>query len=378
MSVPPEFMEPNYPTGGPYPWSAGVPASATPAAEQRRETERRREASSRFARAAEAAGLPSPQDVDLEAMLRAAGVDTSEPAVQQFIAAMRNQDLDPAILQAYVAMLAEKYPAVPVTAYAQALELSGFTRPPIVAGVTTPSELQGVPAESVLTPGERFVQHPETGWLMFRNGVLVNPADGSVVFEPNSMAPGSPNWLQRVQETWSDEQVMSWKKRLAEFGYLTEEQAKTKGIDQAFLEGLQQYHIDRYRNFGKPVPRDLSGQAGGAGDFALTARDFQAQIRGDVREQFRRVFGNDPSDAELEEWTRFVTQTALRLQKRFERRGASPEAALSLAATEAEERFIERLETSPEATFLRESTEENTRLRDALAAAAAVGRSLGA
>jgi len=325
------------------------------------------------------AGLPEPESVDLEAMLREAGVDTSEPAVRQFIAAARDQDLDPAILQLYVAMLAERYPAVPVTAYAQARELSGFQAPPIVAGVTTPSELRGVPPEQVLTPGERFVQHPDTGWLLFRNGVLVNPADGSVFFEPNSMAPGSPNWLRRVQESWSDEQVATWKRRLAEFGYLTPEQAKTKGIDQAFLEGLRQYHLDRYRNFGKPIPRDLSGAGPGGvgGDFALTARDFQAQIRNDVREQFRRVFGNDPSAAELEEWTRFVTRTALRLQRRYERRGASPEQALSLASTEAEERFIARLEGSPEATFLRESADENTSLRDALAAAVAVGRSLG-
>ncbi len=365
------------------PFDPFLAAAAPPIVATRQETEaeaeaqRERERTSRFERAVRQLGLPEPVEVDIEQVMRQAGVDVDEPAVRQFIEALRGQDLDPAILQLYVAMLAEKYPAVPVTQYAQALELSGFSRPPIVAGVTTPSELRGVPAESVLTPGERFVQHPDTGWLMYRNGVLVNPADGTVIFEPNSMAPGSPNWLQRVQESWSDEQVASWKQRLYEFGYLTKEQAKTKGIDQAFLGALQDYHLDRYRNFGKPVPRDLSGQLGGTGsDFALTARDFQAQIRGDVREQFRRVFGTDPSDAELEDWTRFVTQTALRLQKRYQRRGASPEQALSLAATEAEERFIERFEASPEVQFLRESAEENTRLRDALAAAAAVGRSL--
>ena len=340
-------------------------------------TERERERS-RFQRAVQRAGLPEPESVDLELMLRQAGVDVDEPAVRQFIQAVRGQDLDPAILQLYVAMLAERYPAVPVTAYAEALELSGFNRPPIVAGVTTPSELRGMlPSWSVLTPTERFVQHPDTGWLMYRNGVLVNPADGSVVFEPNSMAPGSPNWILHVQESWSDEQVARWRQRLHEFGYLTKEQAKVKGIDQAFLDALRSYHVARYRNFGRAVPVDLAEPgAGAASDFALTARDFQAQIRGDVREQFRRVFGNDPSEAELEEWSRFVTQTALRLQKRFERRGASPETALSLAATEAEERFIGRLEGSPEAEFLRGSVEENTRLRDALQSAVIVSRSL--
>ncbi|HXF73103.1 MAG TPA: hypothetical protein VNO79_10895, partial [Actinomycetota bacterium] len=74
---------------------------------------------------------------------------------------------------------------------------------------------------------------------------------------------------------------------------------------------------------------------------------------------------------------RFVTRTSLQVQRRLMRRGVSEDRALSVATAEAEERFVERLETSPEATFLRESVEENTRLRDALAAAAAVGRSLG-
>lgn len=338
------------------------------------EEERRR----RFVEAAERAGLPAPAQIDIEVTFRQAGVDVDAPEVRQFIQAVQGQDLDPAILQLYAAMLAERYPAVPVTAYSQAWELSGFSGPGIVAGVTTPSELRGAPPSMVLAPGERFIQHPETGWLLYRNGVLVNPADGSVVFEPNSMAPGSPNWLNHVQQTWTDAQVARWKQRLAEFGYLTKEQAKTKGIDQAFLDALRAYHINRYRNFGRAVPQDLSvsGALGGEQEFDLTARDFQAQIRGDVREQFRRVFGNDPSDAELEAWTRFVTHTALRLQKRYERRGASPQTALSLAATEAEERFIERLETSPEATFLRESAEENTRLRDALTQAVIVSRSL--
>jgi hypothetical protein len=44
----------------------------------------------------------------------------------------------------------------------------------------------------------------------------------------------------------------------------------------------------------------------------------------------------------------------------------------------AEERFIEKLEQSPETTFPRQSEEENTRLRDALQQAAIVTNSLGA
>jgi len=71
-----------------------------------------------------------------------------------------------------------------------------------------------------------------------------------------------------------------------------------------------------------------------------------------------------------------VTRTSLEMQRRFMRRGVSEGQALSVATTEAEERAIERKETSPGAEFMRESFEENTRLRDALASAVVVTRSL--
>jgi hypothetical protein len=47
-----------------------------------------------------------------------------------------------------------------------------------------------------------------------------------------------------------------------------------------------------------------------------------------------------------------------------------------MAATEAQERFIEQLEGSPEATFLTESEEENTTLHDAMQQAVIVTNSL--
>ncbi|HWO71222.1 MAG TPA: hypothetical protein VNP94_10785 [Actinomycetota bacterium] len=313
-----------------------------------------------------------------EEVLEAAGIDVSHPVIRMMLDASPEEVLAGASDDAFLARLRAVAPSTPLTAYEDALEASGFgARPPIEAGVTTPSELRGVPPERVLTPGESYTVHPETGWVMYRNGVLYDPATGSVVFEPNSAAPGSPYpaWTEKVF-SWPEEKVREWKQRLRDFGYLTAEEAKGTEVDQAFLDGLRAYHIARYANFGRAIPLDASAAAGG-GAPSLTARDLQAQIRGAVREQFRRVFGNDPSDAELEEWTRFVTRTSLQVQRRLMRRGVSEDRALSVATAEAEERFVERLETSPEATFLRESVEENTRLRDALAAAAAVGRSLG-
>jgi len=145
------------------------------------------------------------------------------------------------------------------------------------------------------------------------------------------------------------------------------------------LTALQSYHVIRYQNFGKPIATDLAAVGGpGEDEFDLTARDFQAQIRNDVREQYRRVFGDDPSDAELSEWSQFVTNSAVRAQKRFERRGATPSSALSLAATEAEERLVSRIEGSAQAELLAEAnSDESTRLRDALSQAARVSAAFG-
>lgn len=347
------------------------------------------EEGSRFEHAVqEQGGLPSLAEIDIEQMFVAAGVDIDAPLVRIYIEkaaadvasaddeAERQQIL--AQVQLYLPLLAEQHPSMLVTDYARALEDSGFTGPLTIQGTTTPSELRGIAPSQVATGARSFSVQPETGWIQYANGVLVNPATGALVFDPASDAPGSPAWLQEVQSSWSPEKVAEWRARLVEFGDLSKEQGKVDGIDQAFLTGLQNFHYRRYLNFGKAVPTDLAGIAGAGAvpEFALTAKDFQTQIQADVREQFRRVFGNDPSDAELNEWSRFVTQSAVKAQKAFERKGASPESALSLASTEAEERMIARLEGSPESQFLQDSFAENTRLRDALASAVVTTRSL--
>jgi hypothetical protein len=337
---------------------------------------------SRFERATEQAGLQTPEAAaaDLTSLLVQAGVDVTETFVQRWIQTVPD-DLPVETLQFYIAQLAEKYPAVPVTQYSQALEASGFNAAPIVAPAARGLAAMGLTTEEVrkaAVSGQNFDVNPDTGWVIYSNGVLVNPADGTVMFDPTSSAPGSPNWLQKVQG-WDESKVSEWRSRLYDQGWITKEQAKIKGVDQVFLDSLRSYHVARYQNFGKAVPTDLSAIGGpGEEEFRLTAKDFQQQIQNDVREQYRRVFGDDPSDAELREWSEFVTHSAMKAQKRFERKGATPSSALSLAATEAEERLVAGFETSPEAELLAEAnSDENTRLRDAFAQAARVSAALG-
>ena len=96
------------------------------------------------------------------------------------------------------------------------------------------------------------------------------------------------------------------------------------------------------RGAEKPKPFDLG--------------EYSAQIRNDVREQYRRVYGLDPSDGEVQTWTDYIVSTGMDMQRRNIRKYDSPDTAG--AAAEAEERFIERLEGSPGAMFLRDSNEE--------------------
>lgn len=61
-------------------------------------------------------------------------------------------------------------------------------------------------------------------------------------------------------------------------------------------------------------------------------------------------------------------------QRKHRRRSASPPSRRPRG--QVEERFVEKLEQSPEAQFLRESEEENTRLRDTFDRMAQVTNSL--
>lgn len=328
--------------------------------------------------------------LQLEEMFRSSGADLDEPVVQGYLAkakqdlraAENQQEVTQVItsVQAYLPAIAQKYPSVPATAYSQALEASGFEGGVTQLGVTTPSELRGLnipPHELVV--GGRFAEQPDTGWLQYANGVLVDPsiplgAAGGVYYKPGSTAPGSPSYLRNVQ-SWEPAQVSEWKKRLAEFGYLSKDQAKTKGVDTAFVDALRVYHETRYQNGGKPLASDLAS-AGGAEEYRLTAHDFQVEIRNDVRAQWQSSFGGMPSDAELEEWTRFVTKTSLRAQRKLEKRGVPSSTAAGIAAERAGQELLEEVTTSPEARFLAEQNEENTRLRDALESAVIVTNSL--
>lgn len=343
-------------------------------------------------------GLPTePGAVDLASYLSAAGVDTEAPELQLVLPTLQQRLEDPndtqiqALLPMLAQSMAEKYPSTPQTAYSTALAASGFTDPfPAPEVSSKPSAIQGIRrgGRTGLTAQEldqarpqtisqpRFETEENTGWIRFSNDVLVDPSSGEVYYKPGSNAPGSPWWQQKITREWGPDKVGEWRDRLHKLGYITSDQAKVKTIDSAFLAALAQYHQQRYLNGGKPVAGDLAanGPGGASEPKPVNLHDFGAQIRNDVREQYKRVYGVDPSDGEVQAWSDYVMRTGMSLQRKFIRKYGS--ANTDTAATEAEERFVEKIEQSPEGRFLAEADEENTRLRDTMERMAMVTNSL--
>ncbi len=333
-------------------------------------------------------GLPTPNDQEgvvtseqLLSMMRQAGIDTDNPEVQALVTAV-GSGLDVSMAQVWVTMLAAdpKYQKAGVTTpYAQALETSGFGTDamfPTAPGAAQLGAFEQMPTSAV---GPQTMTQPDTGWVLFKNGVLVDKSNpepmSAVIFKPNSQAPGSSWWYDKIQSSWSEEDVAKWRKRLVELGYLDKDYEKTKGFDEIFRRSLTEFHIYRYYNGGKAVPFDASAAGGGVHP-TLTAKDFAEQTRNNVRQQFLAVFGDEPSSAELESWTQFAIRQAVQLQRKYMRRGVDESTALSAARTESAEAVTSKLWEDPIASFQRQSTEENTQLHDALSRAVAATEGL--
>lgn len=86
-----------------------------------------------------------------------------------------------------------------------------------------------------------------------------------------------------------------------------------------------------------------------------------ASIRNDIRAQFQVVFGDDPTDDELEHWEKFIKRSARKLH----RTKGFDSAAAAMGATDE---FVEEFVYSPQATYFERDEQENTELRDSLAA----------
>jgi len=297
-------------------------------------------------------------------LLETYGVPANSPAAQDMIAALGTlSEVPDMLLESMARDTATNYyqGALP---YEQALFEAGFAgwEPP------APAWRGGHPPEGGVPYPSAYTEQPDTGWWKF-NGVIVNPTDGTVIFDPTKSAPGSTKWFQKVQSSWDQEDISKWRKTLHSMGYLPS--AKGQGWDVEFKNALYNYHIQRYLNGGSPISlKAPAGETEGGNPNFMNLGEFSASIRNDVRDQFVRVFGELPSEAELAEWTRFVIQQGNSMQRG--KKGLTPDAAVG----EAEAEMFEGIAYGPQGTFVNESVEENTSLQDAMARAVYAMRGL--
>lgn len=191
---------------------------------------------------------------------------------------------------------------------------------------------------------------PDTGAIRRSNGVIVDPtADPStgVVYAPNSDVEGSFKWLNEAAD-WSEDKVNKWRERLVKLGY----DVSTKGpFDQSLRSNLDLYFRNKYF-YGKVMPID-SSQGG-----RIRPVDVMdpVEIRQDVRAAYQTVFGDDPSDAELEVWEDSYRRTLGRMLHR----SVKPESV----ALRAKERFATRFTDDPGVQKFNELEEEDTEMAD--------------
>lgn len=314
----------------------------------------------------------------LMAALEQAGVNTNDPTVSNYVqtvaANVRAGAYDMAAAQARVQPLAFN-PAYRIqNPYTVAFEESGFSD--VYTG--DPLDFYGPGATAVReggvtpSPAPPFIES-EQGWIQYSNGVLVSP-DDQVAIDPASDVPGSAKWLRGIND-WSAERIREEKQKLVQFGWLPEGAAKSTDITAEFRDALKNFHYARYINGGSPIGGSFTGADTAAErPKPVDLREFDSQIRNDVRDQYERIFGYRPGDGETEMWSDFVIKKGMEMQRRNIGKYDSP--MTESAATEAEEQLIEKLERTPQARLLRDSDEENTRLRDTLTRMASVTDSL--
>lgn len=351
-------------------------------------------------------GLPSisPEDVTVQQALESGmanfGIDTTDPAIQailedpelqRMVAASIDPDNPRADeysnrLTGLYAGLAQQYGATVPTEYDLAVQQYGFEQPGQMTTTTVqPTGDIGIGGSlggfaKPPKPGQlpkAAAQTSETGAKMFPNGVIVDPnTPGStgmpaVYFPENDpKVAGSQAWLIRANRTWGPDQVKSQVAELIKFGYLDKQFKNVKTMSIEVMTALKNFHTARYAlGNGKPIAQGAAAAGGGTGGLAPeeNLRNIRAGLTQEVRNQYQRVFGDDPKPAELKEWTEFVIRAGNTLQK-------AKGLPTATAASEAVAQVAERMEKLPSAKWddqIAQEQEENTQMRDGLTTAAA-------
>jgi hypothetical protein len=317
-------------------------------------------------------GIRMPDAVlDADQILQAwadAGIDTSDPQVQQnaeFVAAVYQQtgsEQGQMIYSATGQKMLQEHPAE-ISTYSQIVQKYNLE------DVVFPQKytIRAMGEVQAPTHAGQYVQKGDA--VIFRNGAVAFPETGQVVYPLDGSVPGSRTWVSTAEKTWSEEQTLAWRQQLYQLGYSV---TKKGGWDQPLIDATLEYYKQKYLNLGEVVPTGMG--AGGASPTSqpVNPHRFVGAVQGEIFNQFRSVYGQDPSPDELQSWTQFV----MRMSKKLQRGPLAQRMSIGGAVSEAEARMGVKLYQSPEASFLRNRQEENTSLHDALTTAIQATRGL--
>lgn len=264
--------------------------------------------------------------------------------------------------QQIIAFLGQNYGLGAGTEYQKAVQL--FT-PNLTSSDEVPQAAQlmvdgfqgagGIMPTKVAAGGLKYEVDPSTGGLRFENGVVVDPASGTVAYDPTSNALGSPNYFQSIQKNWDETEIAEWRKRLFRWGYLPSKDGPKGELTAPDISALKSYYDNMYANFGRPIK---AGSPAGAEGTELE-KFHPAEMRQRVVAKYREMYGTDPKEHEIDQWSDFIQSSFTRLQTKG---GHDP----SRAAEITEAKFVNKVEGTEEARFFRKVTDEKTELHDAI------------
>jgi hypothetical protein len=140
---------------------------------------------------------------------------------------------------------------VPQSSYAEALTKYGFEADTRPMGPDLWRKYGGVVPGS-WSPSDYRTN--ETGAVRFNNGVIADPDTQTVIYPPNDPAVvGSPAWLRKVQDEWSEDKVNAWRHRLREYGYDVAKRGPLRSGPARHARGVSQGQI--FKLWTAPAPR---------------------------------------------------------------------------------------------------------------------------
>lgn len=236
---------------------------------------------------------------------------------------------------------------------------------PLISGTTLP--------KNILAGEEGVLKGQANGMKAKRleNGVIVSwdpndPTAATEVYFPNDkkgQIAGSRQWVNKVEEKWDDKTVEKWRQKLASLGYSVPEEG---GWDRDFATTLatayKQFYADGQK-WKQYAP--ATGGTGTGTDLKVSDLYDPTSARQAVRAKYQQMFGDMPTDKELEEWTGFIEHTATRMA----RRDKGDTTALSA-------KFEEKIEQTPTGQAFMEQAnelEQQTGLADGILSIASLG-----